>query len=183
MQYFTQKDGALVFRRRQELLEIRPWGEGLRVRATQNRAFTDRDWALSIPAPAEGRIEIFEDHAEVSNGRIKAVITDFGKMRFLDQDGKELLKEYYRSWDYGTEGWKDLDQITMGGNGQFALGCLTWLADQDTTALIAAKSLTLEGLSLSSGQATFWAGVFMVAVPLVLLILGITVTLKRRRRR
>ena len=76
----------------------------------------------------------------------------------------------------------DLDQITMGGNGQFALGCLTWLADQDTTALIAAKSLMLEGLSLSSGQVTFWAGVFMVAVPLVLLILGITVTLKRRRR-
>ena len=51
MQYFTQKDGALVFRRRQELLEIRPWGEGLRVRATQNRTFTDRDWALSISAP------------------------------------------------------------------------------------------------------------------------------------
>ena len=50
----------------------------------------------------------------------------------------------------------DLDQITMGGNGQF--------------------------LSLSSSQVTFWAGVFMVAVPLVLLILGITVTLKRRRR-
>ena len=98
MQYFTQKDGALVFRRRQELLEIRPWGEGLRVRATQNRTFTDRDWALSIPAPAEGRIEIFEDHAEVSNGKIKAVITDFGKMRFLDQDGKELLKEYRFLW-------------------------------------------------------------------------------------
>ena len=46
----------------------------------------------------------------------------------------------------------DLDQITMGGNGQFALGCLTWLADQDTTALIAAKSLMLEGLSLSSAR-------------------------------
>ena len=23
------------------------------------------------------------------------------------------MREYYRSWDYGTEGWKDLDQITM----------------------------------------------------------------------
>ena len=115
MQYFTQKDGALIFRRRHELLEIRPWGEGLRIRATENREFTGRDWALSEPARAhvQGRIEVFEDHAEVSNGKIKAVITDFGKMRFLNQDGKELLREYYRSWDYGTEGWKDLDQITM----------------------------------------------------------------------
>ncbi len=115
MQYFTQKDGALIFRRRHELLEIRPWGRGLRIRATENREFTGRDWALSEPARAhvQGRIEVFEDHAEVSNGKIKAVITDFGKMRFLNQDGKELLREYYRSWDYGTEGWKDLDQITM----------------------------------------------------------------------
>ena len=113
MQYLTEKDGALVFRRRHELLEIRPWGNGLRIRATENRAFTGRDWALSEPAAADGRIELFSDYAEVSNGKIKAVITEYGKMRFLNQDGKELLKEYYRSWDYGTKGWKDLDQITM----------------------------------------------------------------------
>ena len=40
MNYFTGKDGALIFRRRHELLEIRPWGEGLRIRATENREFT-----------------------------------------------------------------------------------------------------------------------------------------------
>ena len=55
MQYFTQKDGALIFRRRHELLEIRPWGDGLRIRATENREFTGRDWALSEPAHVEGR--------------------------------------------------------------------------------------------------------------------------------
>ena len=53
MQYFTQKDGALIFRRRHELLEIRPWGEGLRIRATENREFTGRDWALFEPAHVE----------------------------------------------------------------------------------------------------------------------------------
>lgn len=75
----------------------------------------------------------------------------------------------------------ELDLITMGGNSQFVLGCIGWLADQDTSALIAAKSLMLEGLSLSSAQVTLWAGVYIVAVPLALLIAGITVTLKRRR--
>lgn len=113
MQFFSQKDGALVFRRRQELLEIRPWGEGLRVRATENRRFTAQDWALSLPAAAQGAIEIHENHAVVANGKIKAVITDFGKLSFYDRQGRMILKEYYRSWDYGTEGWKDLDQITM----------------------------------------------------------------------
>ncbi len=76
----------------------------------------------------------------------------------------------------------ELDLITAGGNGQFVLGCISWLASQDTTSLIAAKSLMLEGLSLSSGQVTLWAGVFLVLIPLALLILGIVVTLKRRRR-
>ena len=55
MNFFTEKDGALLFRRRRELLEIRPWGRGLRIRATENRQFTDRDWALSIPAPRGGK--------------------------------------------------------------------------------------------------------------------------------
>ena len=113
MQYFTEKDGALIFRRRHELLEIRPWGEGLRIRATENRQFTEHDWALSVPAKAQGSIRIHEDHAIVTNGKIRAVITDYGKICFYDRKDNVLLKEYYRSWDYGTEGWKDLDQITM----------------------------------------------------------------------
>lgn len=113
MRYFTEKDGALLFKRRRELLEIRPWGEGLRVRATENHRFTDKDWALSEPADAQGTITIEDDRAVVENGKIRAVITDYGKISFFDRNGREILKEYYRSWDYGTRDWKDLDQITM----------------------------------------------------------------------
>lgn len=113
MNFFTEKDGALLFRRRRELLEIRPWGRGLRIRATENRQFTDRDWALSTPAAGAGSIEIGEEQAVVTNGKIRAVITVYGKLTFYNQEGREILKEYYRSWDYGTKDWKELDQITM----------------------------------------------------------------------
>ena len=50
MKFFEIKDGALFFKRRQEIMEICPWGAGLRVRATQNRSFSDKNWALDIPA-------------------------------------------------------------------------------------------------------------------------------------
>lgn len=113
MNFFTEKDGALVFKRKKELLEIRPWGDGLRIRATENTHFTDRDWALSMPVSCQGSIRIGEDCAEVSCGSITAKISAYGKISFFNQKGEEILKEYYRSWDYGTEGWKDLDQITM----------------------------------------------------------------------
>lgn len=113
MKFFEVKDGALFFKRRQEIMEICPWGAGLRVRATQNRSFSDKDWALDVPAKADGKIELFDDHAIVRNGSIYAVVTDFGRISFYNEKDELLLKEYYRSWDYGTKDWKDLDTIIM----------------------------------------------------------------------
>ena len=113
MKFFEIKDGALFFKRRQEIMEICPWGAGLRVRATQNRSFSDKDWALDVPAKADGKIELFDDHAIVRNGSIYAVVTDFGRISFYNEKDELLLKEYYRSWDYGTKDWKDLDTIIM----------------------------------------------------------------------
>ena len=47
------------------------------------------------------------------NGSIYAVVTDFGRISFYNEKDELLLKEYYRSWDYGTKDWKDLDTIIM----------------------------------------------------------------------
>ena len=95
MKFFEIKDGALFFKRRQEIMEICPWGAGLRVRATQNRSFSDKDWALDVPAKADGKIELFDDHAIVRNGSIYAVVTDFGRISFYNGKDDLLLKEYY----------------------------------------------------------------------------------------
>ena len=93
MKFFEVKDGALFFKRRQEIMEICPWGAGLRVRATQNRSFSDKNWALDIPAKKEGTIEIFDDYAVVKNGNIYAVVTDFGRISFYNEKDELLLKE------------------------------------------------------------------------------------------
>ena len=113
MQFLFEKDGTLVFRRRRELLEICAWGEGLRVRATQNRAFSERDWALDTPLSRPAKVTIGEHFATIENGSIVAEITEYGKLTFYNTDGKLLLKEYYRTWEYGTEGWRELDQISQ----------------------------------------------------------------------
>lgn len=117
MNYFSISDNALLFRRRGELAELRPWGRGIRVRATMNHAFTSADWALSEKVPTKnGQISISEDGSEasVAAGGIRAVISAYGRICYYRQsDGALLLKEYYRSWDHGTEGWKDLDTIVQ----------------------------------------------------------------------
>ena len=113
MGYLFEKNGALFFKRRQEIMEIAAWGEGLRVRATENTQFSQKDWALSEPARKQVKVEIGEKKAVISNGNIRAEVTQYGKICFYNQEKKLLLKEYYRSWDYGTENWEDLDQIVM----------------------------------------------------------------------
>ncbi len=113
MQYVREKDGKLIFRRRRELVEISAWGDGLRVRATENREFADLPWALDTPMQRPAKITLSETEANIENGDIQAIITDYGKISFYNKEDKLLLKEYYRSWDYGTENWRDLDQITM----------------------------------------------------------------------
>lgn len=112
MQFFRVENGKLIFRRRREIVEISAWGAGLRVRATENRSFYDLPWALEENLSKPADILFDGDDAIVKNGRVHARITSFGKLSFFDGD-KLLLKEYYRSWEYGTAGWRDLDQITQ----------------------------------------------------------------------
>ena len=113
MQFLFEQDDALYFRRRRELVEICAWGKGLRVRATQNRTFSGRDWALDTPMRRPAKVEIGEHLAVIENGNIRAEMTEYGKLTFYNTQGKMLLKEYYRTWEYGTEGWRELDQISQ----------------------------------------------------------------------
>ncbi|MCR5311904.1 MAG: family 31 glucosidase [Lachnospiraceae bacterium] len=108
-----EKEGnTLVFKKGGETLRIEAWGKNaLRVRATMQREFTDRDWALSEkPEKSEPKIEFFEveysgdgfgackhTHASITNGRVKAEISYAGILSFY-RDDKLILREYYRSY-------------------------------------------------------------------------------------
>ena len=115
MSYFKEQNGGLVFQRRLETLWLMPGGENsLRVRATQRQEFTANDWALTEPVPdCKAEITIDETGAKITNGKLTAVINNYGKIKYYNQKGELILNEYYRTWECGTENWEDLDQITM----------------------------------------------------------------------
>ena len=110
-EFYRFENGVFTFRRRHETLRIEGWGKnGLRVRATENRRFTDEDWALTEECSHEAVYH--EEHrptpdgfgqniAVIENGDIRAELTEHGRIRFLDKDGKLLLQEHYLSMDYG----------------------------------------------------------------------------------
>ncbi|MDF2543818.1 MAG: alpha-glucosidase, family 31 of glycosyl hydrolase [Herbinix sp.] len=96
---FTIKDHKILIRQRgNELLQIEPWGtNALRVRATQYPHFTKEDFALTEEVKKDGQVHISEGKAVITNGKIRAEVTDFGEITFWKED-QIILREYYRSF-------------------------------------------------------------------------------------
>lgn len=96
---FAEAD-KLLFRFDDHLLWIQPWGENaLRVRATKLASMPTEDWALaSNPASSSANIATPKDQdATIINGKIKATVSQRGKIVIYDSNGIKLLEEYARN--------------------------------------------------------------------------------------
>jgi alpha-D-xyloside xylohydrolase len=109
---FECRDNALCFKRQGETVLIEAWGEdSLRVRATMNRNFTGRNWALTeAVAPTKAEVKTYivpektgegtiqdNEWASITNGRIRAEVNYAGVIS-LFRDDKLFLREYFRSY-------------------------------------------------------------------------------------
>ncbi|HIU77049.1 MAG TPA: DUF4968 domain-containing protein [Candidatus Pelethocola excrementipullorum] len=99
MSCFRREGNSLKFHYDAEELWIEPWGDNsLRVRATKMAEMSEENWALQEePVESKPEIMIEENSATITNGKIKAVISKYGKMTFYNQRGEVLLDEYLRN--------------------------------------------------------------------------------------
>ncbi len=96
--FFSIDGNRLIRRYDSEKLWIEPWGENsLRVRATNEAAVEQEDWALLHQTTLTAKIEINGDTASITNGRIRAVVSAGGKITFFNQNNKVLLEEFVRN--------------------------------------------------------------------------------------
>ncbi len=97
---FEIKENMLQISRNGETVVICAQGQdALRVRATMNCAFDDRDWALEGAAAGNADIRLEGDSAVITNGAISARVDCLGKIRFY-RSGVQILEEYYRCYEY-----------------------------------------------------------------------------------
>ena len=99
MTYFRQEKNTLKFHYDAEELWIEPWGKNsFRVRATKMAEMGLENWALEMPVEdLTAEIKIEDNFAEIRNGKIRAVISKYGKMTFYNQKGEIILDEYLRN--------------------------------------------------------------------------------------
>ena len=97
---FEIRDNMLQISRNGETVVIYAQGQdALRVRATMNCAFDDRDWALEGAAAGNADIRLEGDGAVITNGALSARVDRLGKIRFY-KNGVQILEEYYRCYEY-----------------------------------------------------------------------------------
>ena len=98
---FSVVGDRLVRRYDDELLWIEPWGkDSLRVRATKMARMPDEDWALLPPEECRAQIRVGQEEASIQHGRIRAVCSAAGRLRFEEEGGRLLLEEFTRNrWD------------------------------------------------------------------------------------
>ncbi len=92
------REGKLIFHYDAEEVWIEPWGpDALRIRATKEAVMPEENWALCEPAAVDSDITCTEHGARIVNGKIRAEITELGKIMIYHSDGRLLLEEYWRN--------------------------------------------------------------------------------------
>ena len=98
---FSQQDQRLIYEYDAEQLWIEPWGpNAFRVRSTKQAVMPTEQWALTMKVEPQPNVivEIGDKQSSITNGKIKAVITEAGKLMIYDKiREKVLLEEYARN--------------------------------------------------------------------------------------
>ena len=100
MERLLCREGQRVIRRYDgETLCLEPWGEnGIRVRAVRmGQPLPEESWALTSPHKEEPEIALYDKSAIIENGKLRAEITEDGRLIFRRRDGRVLLEEYSRN--------------------------------------------------------------------------------------
>ncbi|MDY5349667.1 MAG: Gldg family protein [Candidatus Ventricola sp.] len=75
-----------------------------------------------------------------------------------------------------------IDAMVSGANSDLFMNSLDWMCEQEETISIRSKSLDTTGLTLTSAQSGFWSAVLIGVIPAALVIAGIVIVIRRKRR-
>jgi len=94
-----------------------------------------------------------------------------------EKDGGRLF--FVTSSDLLSEA---VDAMVAGANSDLFMNALSLMCGQEETISIRAKSLDGESLTLTGAQSSFWSAVLVGMVPGVLILVGVVVMIRRKRR-
>ncbi len=86
-------------------------------------------------------------------------------------------------WLTGNSWFEDyVDRSVSGGNSNLLLNALNWMGGQEESISIRAKSMDATGLSVTEGESSFWSTVMIGVIPAALVVIGMVIWARRKRR-
>ena len=76
----------------------------------------------------------------------------------------------------------NVNAMVSGGNSDLFMNSVNWMCDQQETISIRAKSMDEQGLTLTQSQTSFWSIVLLGLIPGAIIVMGIVVVVRRKRR-
>ena len=76
----------------------------------------------------------------------------------------------------------NVNAMVSGGNSDLFMNSLDWMCDQQETISIRSKSMDEQGLTLTQAQSSFWSIVLLGVIPGAILMVGIVIVMRRKRR-
>ena len=158
---------------------LMPYAQGIkktddvRDTVTINSLLTTSDSAYSKVDVNSGTIEKTDDDID-GPFDLGVSITET-----LDDD-KETQIVYYTSSNLMDS---QINQMVSGGNEQMIMSSLNWMCSSDETSTISvpSKNLQISYLTLTAYDVSFWKIMVMGIIPVVFLVMGFMVWLKRRK--
>ncbi len=98
---------------------------------------------------------------------VGAVAEGAGKLFWVTSDS--LLDSYVNS-------------AVSGANGDLFLNALNWMAGQEESISIRAKSLDSTGLTVTQGESSMWSIILIGVIPAALVAVGVVIWIRRKRR-
>ena len=147
--------------------------DNLRDTVTVNSLLTTSDSAYS-------KVDVNSDTIDKSDDDIDGPF-DLGVSitETLDDD-KETQIVYYTSSNLMDS---QINQMVSGGNEQMIMSSLNWMCSSDETETISipSKNLQISYLTLTAYDVSFWKIMVMGIIPVIFLVIGFMVWLKRRK--
>ena len=147
--------------------------DNLRDTVTVNSLLTTSDSAYSKVDVNSGSIDKTDDDID-GPFDLGVSITET-----LDDD-KETQIVYYTSSNLMDS---QINQMVSGGNEQMIMSSLSWMCSSDETSTISvpSKNLQISYLTLTAYDVSFWKIMVMGIIPVIFLVIGFMVWLKRRK--
>ena len=75
-----------------------------------------------------------------------------------------------------------VNAMVSGANSDLFMNSVEWMCDREETISIRAKSLDMESLTLTGAQSSFWSIVMIGVIPGAVLLVGLVIVIRRKRR-